>query len=754
MRTLLLVAIFLINTHKLIAQETTSDSYVGSSVCGTCHKAETKAWRGSHHDQAMQAATADTVLGDFSGVTQSNNGKETRFFMQTGSYWINTEGPDGKQQDHMVLHTFGVTPLQQYLIELPGGKLQALPWAWDSRPTAQGGQRWYHLYASDNVMLHDRLHWTQPLANWNGMCADCHTTGLKRNLNITDLTFATTFQEENVACEACHGPGASHVEQTKNGDDGKNDFSIILSYLEKHKDGAFDLKDGETTAKWAGPPRSTLELNTCANCHSRRAPLNDGFKAGDHFMDNFSPALIEPGLYHPDGQIMDEVYVWGSFLQSKMHGKHVTCSDCHDPHSLKPKFEGNKVCTQCHLSESFDTKDHHNHQQDTPGAECANCHMPETTFMGIDPRHDHSIRIPRPDISTVLGTPNACNSCHSEKSADWAASAIEGWSGSPKSSHHKLMAESLAAAWQGDRRALSNLKLLAGKKSLPAIVRASAYAAMQGLTGAEDANDLMVGLRDTDPLVRMGAIRGAAALPAQVRQQLLAPRLNDERRANRIEAVRHLLDLPISAFSQPQKVTRTKAERELVASEQQKLWRGEGGLNLAQFLEAKGNFTAARSTYEKTIKADPYFAPARINLAEHHRQAGRTAQERAILETGLKLTPRDADLNHAYGLLFVRARQYQAALPHLETASFEAPTNARYSYVYATALISLGNREGALKVYETTLNRAPNDVDTLYALAIFYAQSGQRVKALGFAQRLQILLPGEPAVLQLIRQLQ
>lgn len=103
-----------------------------------------------------------------------------------------------------------------------------------------------------------------------------------------------------------------------------------------------------------------------------------------------------------------------------MNAHGVACSDCHDPHSQKLRAPGNAVCAQCHLSVKFDVPEHHRHKPGTKGGECASCHMPTVTYMVVDPRHDHAMRIPRPDLSVKLGTPNACNDCHKDKKPSWA----------------------------------------------------------------------------------------------------------------------------------------------------------------------------------------------------------------------------------------------------------------------------------------------------------------------------------------------
>lgn len=187
-------------------------NYIGAQQCQTCHAAEFASWQHSDHDLAMQEATAESVLGDFDNASFSHGGLAHRFFKRGGQFWVNTDGPDGKLQDFRVEYVFGHTPLQQYLLALPGGRLQALGIAWDSRPATQGGHRWFHLQPEEQPGADNPLHWTGPYYNWNGRCAECHSTNLQKNFDSQSAQYATTWTEINVACEACHGPGRQHAE--------------------------------------------------------------------------------------------------------------------------------------------------------------------------------------------------------------------------------------------------------------------------------------------------------------------------------------------------------------------------------------------------------------------------------------------------------------------------------------------------------------------------------------------------------------
>ena len=322
--------------------------YVGSQTCQRCHNPEYQAWRGSHHELAMQPANERTVLGDFDDHRLSHFGVTTRFFRDGNAFMVTTEGPEGSPETYEVLYTFGVSPLQQYLVAFPGGRMQALSLAWDSRPQGEGGQRWFHIYPDEAIAPGDELHWTELSHNWNSMCADCHSTNLRKNYDATSRTFATTWSEVNVACEACHGPGGNHVDwaSQKPGWQRHADTRGLAVQLDERAGVQWQMLPGSPNAPRSEPRTSQKEVDMCARCHARRSPISVGSEPGAAFLDHYLPTLLTEGMYHPDGQIDDEVYVYGSFVQSKMFAAGVTCSDCHEPHSLALRTPGNGVCLQ------------------------------------------------------------------------------------------------------------------------------------------------------------------------------------------------------------------------------------------------------------------------------------------------------------------------------------------------------------------------------------------------------------------------
>jgi len=454
-------------------------NFVGSEACAQCHAAEAKLWRGSQHKQAMDYATDASVLGDFNDASFSHYRVHSRFFRKDGKFFLETDGPDGKLATFEVKYTFGVDPLQQYLIEFPDGRLQALSIAWDARPKEQGGQRWFHLYPNEEIKHDDVLHWTKLNQNWNFMCAECHSTGVHKNYDAAIDRFATSFSEIRVGCEACHGQGSHHVAWARARQSwwpfGKDDDprkGLIVRFDERSDVvWRIDSKTGNAQRNFT-PALVRREVETCGLCHARRGEFSEDWVPGRWLSDTHVVSPLTRGLYYADGQMLDEVYNYGSFKQSKMFGAGVTCSDCHEPHGAKLRAPGDGVCLQCHAADKYAAVTHHHHGAASLPLSCASCHMPERTYMVVDRRHDHSFRVPRPDLSAKLATPNACNDCHRDKTAEWAASAVERWHG-PNRKGFQSYAEAFHQAWTGRSDAAPLLGKVVADPSVP-VLRARA----------------------------------------------------------------------------------------------------------------------------------------------------------------------------------------------------------------------------------------------------------------------------------------
>jgi tetratricopeptide (TPR) repeat protein len=730
--------------------------FVGREACAPCHRREEELFRGSDHDLAMAVADETTVLGDFGGRRFTSSGVTSTFFRRDGKFLVRTDGPGGKLREYEVAYTFGVYPLQQYLIAFPGGRYQALGIAWDSRPREQGGQRWFHLYPSERIAHDDPLHWTGPYQNWNFMCAECHSTGLSKGYRPDEDRYETTWSEIDVSCEACHGPGSAHVAwgkaveaglASRGGPDG-----LVVHLKDPARDAFWEFDIARGIARRSAPRTSWTELETCARCHARRSLADEDYVHGRPLLDTHRPALLDDPLYYPDGQIQDEVYEYGPFLQSRMHQEGVTCSDCHDPHSLAVPVSPDAVCSRCHLQEKFNTPAHHFHKPRSEGARCVECHMPARRYMVVDPRRDHSFRVPRPDLSMKIGVPNACNQCHRDRPARWAAEAAARWwrPGKQAEPHYGEAIHAGRAALAGAEGLLARL---AGDTSRPAIVRATALSLLRRYPSPRSRGTVERSLRDPDPLVRLAALGPAADLPPPDRVRLVVPLLADPVRAVRADAARALALQQREELTPEQQAAFATAFAEWQRAQAANLDRAEGRLNLGVLAAQQRRLEDARREYEAALRLNPWLPPVYINLADLFRQKGRDDEGEKLLRRGLAVQPKDADLHYALGLLLVREKRLGEALASLERAAALRPEDAGYSYVFAIALQSAGQIPRALSVLERAHREHPGDAQVLQTLAILHRDRGEVAEAAAYARKLVEAVPHDPGARRLLREM-
>jgi len=715
-----------------VAAHAPAADYVANAQCLSCHQDAARAWAGSHHAHAMAPATEQTVAGNFDNMQFRHQGVTTRFFKRDGKFFVHTDGPDGKLADFEVKYSFGVAPLQQYLIETEGGRLQPLQIAWNTEE-----RKWFHLLPKEKAPPGDVLHWTGRYQTANTMCIACHTTGFEKRYDAAADRFDSRWREVNVSCQSCHGPGSTHVAwATAN----RGAASAPVGQLA-------DLKT----------PRAQVEV--CAACHSRRGELSAKPVPGQPHLDHYLPALLREGLYHADGQQLDEVFVVGSFRQSKMHRMGVTCTNCHDPHTAKPKLQGNALCLQCHDSQpnpafpsaagAYDTPNHHHHAQGTPGAQCTACHMPAKNYMVVQPRPDHSMRIPRPDLSVSLGTPNACNQCHADQSAQWAADAVTTWYGTPKRPPH--YGEVFAAARRGQRDVAPQLAALAADAAQPAIVRATALELLAGQPAGLDAR--VGATRDADAEVRAAAAASLEDADPSLRVPTLAPLLQDPVRAVRIAAARSLAALPHAQFDAPTRRAFDTALAEYVAAQQVALDMPGPNLNLGVLYARTGRDAEAEAAYRAALKIDPDFTPARANLTQFYAERGQLPQAEQVLREGLQRQPGIGELQYSLGLLLAEQQRLPEAADALDKAAKLLPQRARAHYNLGLARQQLGQAKPAEAALRKARELDPADPAVAYALAVLYAQQGRRADALREAEALQLLQPGDPQAAQLLQRL-
>lgn len=751
-------------TRSLIGQMSRQDlpdppKYVGSDSCAGCHPAETNQWQQSQHKHAMAHATDATVLGDFNNATFDYFGLRSRFYRKDGKFFVETDGPDGQLAEYEIKYTFGIDPLQQYLIEFPDGRLQALSIAWDARPAADGGHRWFHLYPNEKIDHTDALHWTRLNQNWNFMCSECHSTGVRKNYDASTNHFNTTWAEISVGCETCHGQGSNHLawaaSRKKIWPFGKSDdetMGLLVRFTERLNANWSRASDAATASRSSPPAALRKEVETCGLCHARRAQISENWVPGRWLSETHVVSPLSRGLYHADGQMLDEVYNYGSFKQSKMFAAGVTCSDCHDPHSGKLRVSGDNVCLQCHAADKFAVSSHHHHAAANPPPACASCHMPVHTYMVVDARHDHSFRVPRPDLSVQLGTPNACNGCHTDKSAEWAAAAIEGWHG-PERKGFQTYGPAFHAAWTGDVNAPSLLASIASSAQNPGFARAGALSELNAYPSADTVKIASAALSDPDPMVRIGAMDTLDGMPVQQLWPIAGKALADPVAGVRVRAVSLLAGLPQSSQPSEYREAYEKAAKEFVEAQRLNADRPEGRTTLGNFFAREGQLDRAEEEYLAALRLNDQHVPAAINLADLYARQRREDRGESVLRKSIALTPNSAALHHALGLSLVRSRRPQEALEELRQASDLQPDRARYTYVYAVALNSAGRTSDAIRELEKCAERHPADRDTLTALVIFNKQTGDLASALQYGERLMKISPNDPNVARVVREL-
>ena len=500
-------------------------------------------------------------------------------------------------------------------------------------------------------------------------------------------------------------------------------------------------------------------MEVCAACHSRRGELSAKPVPGQPHLDHYLPALLREGLYHADGQQLDEVFVVGSFRQSKMYRMGVSCTNCHDPHTAKLKLQGNALCLQCHDSQpnpafpsaagAYDTPKHHHHAQGTPGAQCTACHMPAKNYMIVQPRPDHSMRIPRPDLSVTLGTPNACNQCHADQSAQWASDAVTTWYGTPKRPPH--YGEVFAAARRGQRDVAPRLAALAADAAQPAIVRATSLELLAGQPVGLDAR--VAATRDADAEVRAAAAASLEDAEPSLRVPTLAPLLKDPVRAVRIAAARSLAALPHEQFDAPTRQAFDAALAEYVAAQRVALDMPGPNLNLGVLYARTGRDAEAEAAYRAALKIDPDFTPARANLAQFYAERSQLPQAEQVLREGLQRQPGIGELQYSLGLLLAEQQRLPEAADALDKAAKLLPQRARAHYNLGLARQQLGQPKPAEAALRKARELDPADPAVAYALAVLYAQQGRRADALREAEALQQLQPGDPQATQLLQRL-
>jgi predicted CXXCH cytochrome family protein len=441
-----------------------------------------------------------------------------------------------------------------------------------------------------------------------------------------------------------------------------------------------------------------------------------------------------------------------------MYHRDVRCSDCHDVHSVKLLKEGNEVCLQCHRAGEYDTKGHHFHKKKGEkgkpiqsrdgqvlfevgtGTDCVQCHMPGRKYMGIDYRPDHSIRVPRPGLSIKLGTPNACNRCHVDKTNKWSDDWITKWYGPGRRPHYATIIEAGRKRLPEARKALIRL---AEDPLYPVIVRSTALSLLSAYPGADTTEAFRLALMDNEALIRRTAIESLHTTDQKEMVKLITPSLYDPVQAVRMEASQRLAGPPAKMLSpEEQKVYQT-ALNEFKKSMAYSADFAFGRYNLGNLYGVLGHPEEAVRNYEAAINIDDLFYPAKVNLSILLNQLGQNDRAAELLREVVRDHPQVYDASYSLGLLLAEMKQYDEAAKFLKRAAKGLPERPRIQYNLGLVLQHLKRDTEAEAALKGALKLAPDNMDYLYALADHYIKRGKVKKAERVAKQMLEKHPNE-----------
>ena len=705
--------------------------FLGSEACSDCHEPQYRQWQTSDHSKALGLPNVSTVIADFDNQTFEHNGKSIRFSKDDKTYKISLPNENGKVEDYKVDFVIGHYPLQQYASQLERGKIQVINYVWDSRSKAVGGQRWYYLFPDERVDSQHTFFWMNHLQNFNSRCADCHTTNYRKNFSEAVDSYASTWSEMGVGCEACHGPGSLHVERIQAGEYSDKQ-SGFLTDLSNHSDFYFDATSPIAINKGKS---SSNQLKVCAECHSRREALGER-QEGSEYSDVYRLSLLREGMYFPDGKIEDEVYVHGSFLQSKMHQAGVVCSSCHDPHSAKLRMPGDKVCSRCHLPEVFAKKEHHGHSTTESSPGCLECHMPTRTYMGVDDRHDHSFSKPSLEWSLRTGSSNACVDCH----VDWKDDELG-------RKFKKIFGTTVEPEWpkinfelrRSNSLIVNEAVRLLETGALPIIRSATLLSESEGVFTNAQIPLIKRNLESDEYLIRQAAVQSAAGLNPEIALKLLLPVKADDSKSVRITLAEKLVEL--YQFIPQAKLSEIRSlleEYEGYLSFHADSPSGQ--LKLGNYLLAKKRISEAEKAYHRALEIDPSYFPAMLNLADLHRALGENRKAYNQLEMAMEIAPNNASVQYAFGLHFVRSKELPKAITYLERSTKYEDAEAIHFLTYGLGLEAVGNRESAIEVLVLANKTWPGQVNLLLTLVRMLKQENRVETALVYEQTLETMM--------------
>lgn len=691
----------------------------GSLSCRECHAGFYQLWATSHHGLAMQSyALARTNLAEQKTELQIAGCG----YRADVSHGVVVAHEPGGEKRYPIVQALGGKNVFYFLTPLERGRLQVLPVAYDVRR-----REWFDTAASavrHFPMQPDApLRWTEPQYTFNTSCHSCHVSQLTKNYDSQNDAYHTTWGEPGINCETCHGPGAEHVKAARQTPGGQPLQELKL-----------------TTCKALSPEQAN---SLCGSCHAKLRPLTGAFSPGDKFFDHFSLAALEQADFYPDGRDLGEDFTYTSWRQSPcLKSGQLTCIACHTS-SGRYRFAGaqaNNACLPCHQANTTNVAAHSHHPAGSPGAQCVACHMPTTEFARMT-RTDHSMRPPTPAATLAYGSPNACNSCHTNRDAAWADRQVRSWHTNDYQAPVLQRAGLIAAARKRDWSRLPDmLKYL----SSPRREEIQAASLLQLLRSCQDVtkwNAIKLCLSDPSPMVRAAAVE---ALGDQLQPEFLALLLTatrDEFRLVRIRAAAALSAVPAESVPASDRPALAAAIQELLASFQARPDDPASAVSLGNFHLDRHEAPEAIAAFKLAEKLQPNEASPLVNLSLAYNQAGENEQAEVSLRRAIQLDPTNPAARLNLGMLLGELNRLPEAQQAFREAFKRDPTSAQAAFNLGV-LLARDHPEEALDWCRRAAALRPQEPRYAYTVAFFQNQQGQSAAA---ALTLEKLLLQSPA---------
>lgn len=653
-----------------------------SQACAQCHQAIVDEWMGSQHANANRLVSdardrsafepSSTIAQGSFVSTMKRKGKDSFYFIESFS----NRPPETFRAEAVI----GITPLRQYLVSYPGGRLQVMDISYDPR-----SNEWFNAFGDENRQPHEWGHWRGRSMTWNVQCAFCHMTGFEKKYDIKEDRYNSTWRAMGISCSQCHSLRSE---------------SSVISEHRSAKTNECPMVESSHPETRTLKTEQFPSMDNCASCHARREELFGTFTPGDSFHDHYRLVLPDqPGIFHADGQVLDEDFEYASFMMSRMGHKGVTCMDCHNPHSSKlvAPVENNALCMRCHTPPgingaiAIDPVGHSFHKPGVAGSLCVDCHMPVNVYMQRDGRRDHGFTSPDPRLTIEHGIPNACNRCHADKTPEWAEEWTTQWYGGKMNRRARDRARVVARYHEGDESVRTQLLAMAASEEIAAW-RASLVSMLQPWSAdVEVIAFLRMEQSHPHPLVRAAAIRSLRDAPVEA--------LTDSSALVRVDAA--IIRYERNPLDPPPSLTELRSYIDHISDQP------AGAMRQAHLAAIENRMQDAESWTRKAMNWDP-------TSAQPIYQLGR--------------------------LLFSRG-QFTEAMSNMYAAAAMDTGNAGYSYSLALALAETGNRDLALRWLEETVQRDRAFGRAWYNLGLAYAsdqRAAEAIQALQMAEQLLV----------------